>query len=776
METIQVLVVDTLRSGPGTIWKRYIVKPRVRDGLFDGSKFKAVGVMPEAEVNELLELEGEFEQHADYGHQFKVADAAFVIPEDLSALEKYLANRARGVGPVLAARMIKHFGTELRFILDNNPSRLREMDIAESTILAIDNAWNEKKHLRPLAIYLAGIGVKGKSWAEKVYKEFGANSIDLIKKNPYSLTQVGGIGFLRADEIALKTGWPESSPQRTEAACIYALEEATDNGHVFLYREELVERVRLLAGKHLTASKAHDAGKDRKSLVDLLEVELAEAAIAAVIERGDLREEEQVTPERTRLMEYLPSLHYMETQLADQITKLLSVPPRPALGFLKLIVEGEKAIGKTLSDKQQKAVIAALLNSFSVITGGPGTGKTTLQQVILYCMNKLGWDVFLAAPTGRAAKRMSQLAGQEAMTVHRLCGFGAKGWERNQHNPLDCDALFLDEWSMGDTDLTYRVMSAVPKGCHVVIIGDVDQLPSVGPGMVLRDLIDSGCIPVTRLDTIFRQAEGSLIIQNAHRILHGELPQFPERYNTKDDNFVLYVPQIQSPVDDSKKVDDHEWIYAKLRQLALDLPERYGVNAKTDIQVLSPMKKGNCGTDVLNQVLRGILNPDAVEFDVNGHEYRIGDRVMQMKNNYILNVFNGDIGVIVEHVEASKTVKVQYDKLLIPYSYDDLKQIRLAFASTVHKVQGSEIPIVIIVLLNQHYTMLERNLVYTALTRAKKMCLFITGKRALAIAVQRCQIQKRNSYLGDRIRLSVAGQRLALPPASISMPAQQMTA
>ena len=774
METIQALLVRVHHKSERGDWKVCELRFKGLTDLFGETTFRAAGKIPDSGRDEVLELQGEWETHEKYGRQFAVKEAAVEQPHTLEGLERYLASsaRVRGCGPALAAKIVKHFGHELWHVLEHTPARLREMGLDDALIMRIDEAWNTDRHLRPIMLLLEGHSINGRSWAKRIYNELGANSPQIITKNPYRLTKVGGIGFNKADEMAQKMGWSDTSPERTEAAFMYALEEATNKGHVFLYRGELLEAVSELAGRRITAAEDAEAGGDGTLHTEALELDIVDAALREVVDREEVIEEVQIVDGNQVILNYMPRLHYQEEALAKRIIELLAVPARPSTEIVKLIADGEKALNITLSDKQQRAVIAALMNSFSIITGGPGVGKTTVTRVVLYCMTKLGWTVDMAAPTGRAAKRMQELTGQPASTVHRLLGYENGQWGHNRHEPLSCNALILDEWSMGDTDLTYRVMEAVPDGCHVVMIGDVDQLPSVGPGMILRDLIDSDCVSVTRLDQIFRQAQGSLIIRNAHKIIHGVLPEFPAKGDMEADNFVMYVPQVKSP-STGRMTDDVEWIYERLRFLAEYLPERYGVNALTDIQVMAPMKKGTAGTEKLNEILHDVLNPNGVAFYVEGKRFYIGDRVMQMKNNYQLGIFNGDSGVIQANDEENDAVRIAFDEQTIMYPHEKLRELQLSFACTVHKLQGSELPVCIVILLGQHYTMLQRNLVYTALTRAKRMCLFITSKRALAMAVKACDTQRRNSFLGNRVKQSMKRPQLSAPaiPAAAQMTA-----
>ena len=791
-ENMRATLIKVHWEAPDNPWRVCSLREVTASGTC-GQRFKGVGEIPNVDPDEVLNLKGEWGPDTRSGLpgavQFNVTVAARETPTSPEEIVKWFGRRVDGIGKAKAERISNYFGLELPRVLDEQPSRLLEVKgITLPMVSQIQRAWSSDRVMVQIETFLAGNDVNPESWSKKVFDRFGGASIEILKQNPYRFTEIDGIGFRKADEIAMRMGFSKTSPQRIDAAFIHVLNEATNEGHVFLHMGQLVDRVSDLAGNDEDSQELHGDGTPL-SVHQHLPRHIVEQALEESVKRGDLYEDRHVFNGTTYVLEYLRKLYTAESKLAERIVELLEVPARTVGSIPALIAEAERVLEIELDDQQRKAVIAALLNSFSIITGGPGTGKSTITKVILYCMEKSGWRVKLAAPTGRAAKRLTEVTSHPAQTVHKLLDYDPKRnrFQRNRSNPLDCEALGFDEWSMGDTELTHYAMEAVPTNCHVFLLGDVDQLPSVGPGMVLRDLIASKHIPVTRLDKIFRQAEGSMIIQNAHKIRRGEHPQFLSRGEVSD-CFMMPVPR---KLEGKKSVEDVEYVHRMLAKMCQEnIPQKYHLDPIKDIQVLAPMKKGTAGVYELNKVLQEALNPNGEILKFGKREFRKGDRVMIFKNNYDLDTFNGDIGFVQEIIELPKVddkkevsevqESLELDTPLEPIApkmekflkliIDDREvfypdkladDIQLAYCQTIHKSQGSEFKAVILVLLGQHYTMLERNLIYTALTRAREMCLFLASKSALEMAVTRCQTKDRNSFLGSRIKLATRQMQTA---------------
>ena len=734
METIRGNVLRILSRTSDGDWK----VANFRECHFDtgrptGKEFKITGPIPEADKDECIEINGTWEKHKVYGNQFKVTGVLRVIPTSTAGLEKFLYKEVKGIGPVLAHRLSLHFGSELKFILDNKPDRLTEVSgITKKKADSISKDWLESRAQHPVKIFLAHHGISP-DWSKKIINQFGSKAIEILVDNPYKLTLVDGIGFKTADKMALliSEAW-SSSPERTRAAFSFALQEAINEGHCFLHRGKLIEEVM----KHTGANE-----------------KMASEELDKVVESKELIEETIKGSGQELKILYLPFLHRAEVELTERLVEMAKYQLTPVVKLQEKVLAVQEESKIVLSAEQKEAVNKAFQYHGSIITGGPGTGKSTTTMTIVKVAEKLGKSVVLACPTGRAAKRLTEICEREASTIHRLLGFDKETGEflHNSWDPIDADMLILDEFSMVDLDLANKLFDAIPQHCSIVIIGDVDQLPAVGPGMVLRDMIECYSLPVTVLDTVFRQAQGSLIIKNAHHIRKGEPPIFLPK-GVEANMHLMTVPKAYNE-DAGKKTEDIDWLNKTLVSLVTEyIPTRLKLNSIRDVQVLIPMKKNSAGVEAINDILREALNPNGEKVSIGKKEFRIGDRVMQTKNNYGLEVYNGDIGFITGYDGIEGTLQVEIDTRTINYSDDDASELQLAYATTIHKSQGSEYPVTIVLMLWQHRPMLERNLLYTATTRAKRMALFIGNQQAINFAVSNGIVRKRNTFLMQRLR------------------------
>ncbi len=680
----------------------------------------AVGNLLGVQPGENLRLTGTWINDPKYGRQFRVSSYATVTPATLAGIEKYLGSGLiRGIGKVMASRMVAAFGLETLDVIENQPHRITEVEgIGPKRSREILRAWEEQREIKEVMIFLQSHGVST-HYAIKIYKTYGSQATKLVRENPYRLaSDIYGIGFKSADKIAAALGIPKDAPQRIEAGTLYLLGQGADRGHVYLPRKDLLEE----AEKLLEAPAA-----------------LVERAVDALAELEQVMVE--ILPASEEKAVFLKALHAAEAGVAGRIKALLVQPPLPLEIDLDRALdwfEGQERI--ELARQQKQAIRAGLTRKVLVITGGPGTGKTTLVRGIVKILEKKRQRVLLAAPTGRAAKRLSEATGGEATTLHRLLEFDPKTRQfvRNREHPLSCDLLIVDEVSMLDTVLAYHVLRAVPDQGRVIFVGDVDQLPSVGPGRVLGDLIRSEAVEVVRLTEIFRQAERSLIVVNAHKVNQGVMP-IVESVDSQGDFFFI---ERQTP----------EEIVETLAQLVSKrVPGKFGLDPVEQIQVLTPMNRGPLGTDNLNARLRDLLNPEGPTLTRGGHSLRVGDKVMQVRNNYDLEVFNGDIGRVAAIDEVDQIVKVTVDGREVIYDYGSIDELVPAYACTIHKSQGSEYPCVLIPLHTTHYVMLQRNLLYTALTRAKRLAILVGEERALRIAVGNRRVRPRFTRLAERL-------------------------
>jgi len=675
----------------------------------------------------ILTMEGQWVTHPKFGEQFKVARYHTSVPASVYGIRKYLGSGLiKGIGPVMAKRIVGVFGEQTLDIIEGSIARLAEVEgIGEKRVEMIRKAWQEQKEIRGVMLFLQGHGV-GSGYATKIFKHYGNRSIEVVSQNPYRLaTDIFGIGFVTADRIAQNLGFAKDSLLRVQAGILYVLNQLAEQGHAYYPYEGLVDECREVLRV------------DREMVVKALGAIASEKRI--VIE--DMNEGLEDFRENHKAV-YLAPFYACETGIAARMRHLLQVPKAVRTVDSQRALEWvQGGLDIRLAPQQTEALRCALESKAMVITGGPGTGKTTIIKALLKIVSRLGVEILLAAPTGRAAKRMAETTGHEARTIHRMLEYSIQkgGFQRNETRPLDCDLLIVDEASMIDTVLMHHLLKAVPLRATLILVGDVNQLPSVGPGNVLRDVIVSGLVPVVRLTEIFRQASQSAIIVNAHKINNGCLPSL--KSNGPDEDF-YFIEQ-----------EDPETVVNTIVHLAKErIPRRFGFDPFRDIQVLTPMHRAAAGAANLNLRLQEALNPGDGGFTRGNHTYRVRDRVMQIKNNYDKEIFNGDIGTISSIDRENQEVILSFEGRDVAYDYPDLDEITLAYAVSVHKSQGSEYPAVIVPVVTQHYVLLQRNLLYTAVTRGKKLVVLVGTKKALALAVKNDKQQKRYTYLWHRLK------------------------
>ena len=671
-----------------------------------------VGEMLSINPGETVVLEGEWITHKQYGAQFKIESYQTIYPSTVEGMRRYLGSGLiKGVGPVTAKRIVDHFGEEALDVIEGEPERLVEVEgLGTKRAKWIIKAWEDQREIHNVMLFLQSHEV-GTGYAVKIWKRYGHEAVELIQENPYRLSvDVWGIGFLTADRIAQKMGIPAHSDRRIQAGLLHVLNEAADKeGHVFLPEDALIE----------SCAEALDVPVD---------------AIAPCV--AQLLSEESIVVNDERV--YLPHLYYAEQGAATRCYQLSQVQ-RIELGNIPAEIEAiEQRDGVTFAPRQKLALEKALSHNLLVLTGGPGTGKTTTIKGLIALLEARKKKIALAAPTGRAAKRMSEATGYEAKTIHRLLEFSPSemAFKKKFKNPLEIEALIVDEISMVDTVLMNSLLRAVPISASVVLVGDVDQLPSVGAGNVLKDVIASGIVEVVELNEIFRQAQTSCIITNAHAINLGEMPDV--RNDRDADFFFLEVSEPDQVVETICGL------------CAARLPHTYRLNSIEDIQVLVPMYRGETGANNLNQVLQDKLNPRGQEMTRGGIRFRVGDKVMQVRNNYDRDVFNGDIGRV--HGIEDDILHVRFQDRVLEYEFSELDELVLAYAMSVHKSQGAEFRAVVMPLTTQHYMMLQRNLLYTAITRARELVILVGTKQALGMAVRNNRVAERHTTLSQRIR------------------------
>ncbi|MDZ7970446.1 MAG: ATP-dependent RecD-like DNA helicase [Nostoc sp. DedSLP03] len=688
-----------------------------------------VGSFAKIQPGQTLQLTGFWRDHPQFGPQFQVVNYKETKPATLTGIEKYLGSGLiKGVGPVTARRIVAHFGLETLDIIENQIDRLIEVQgIAKKRIKLIKNAWETQKAIKEVMVFLQGHGVST-TYAVKIYKQYKDEAIATVTKNPYQLAaDIYGIGFLTADKIARNIGIAPDSEFRYRAGIMHCLSVAAEDGHCYLPQSELIESV-----IKLLTTESHQPTEEAVAMI------IKDMALADDLIRE--RDEEKT------LLCYKPTYFHTEQNLAQLIRQRLEKPVDTDIERVRDWIDRFTVSRKIqLSEQQRRAVETAAYSKIMILTGGPGVGKTFTTHTIVSLWKAMGKSIALAAPTGRAAQRLGEMTGLEAKTIHRLLEFDprSRGFKRDSENPLPHTAIIADEASMLDLFLAYSLVKAVLAGALLLLVGDIDQLPSVGPGQILADLINSGRVPVVRLTQVFRQAQTSAIITAAHQINRGIYPTIePIRDNPVSD--CLWHGGGHQP----------EHGVQAICELIADFIPRLGFNPATDVQVLCPMTRGVIGTRNLNTVLQQLINPPSpnkVEINRGGNLLREGDRIIQLTNDYNREVFNGDLGIILAIDTVEQEVTVQYGERTVVYDYADLNEIALAFSISVHKSQGGEFPVVIFPLFMQHYMMLTRNLFYTGLTRARKLVIVVGSKKAISLAVRTTDDQHRYTRLWQRL-------------------------
>jgi exodeoxyribonuclease V alpha subunit len=690
----------------------------------------AVGRFISIHPGESFRLRGEWTTHPQYGRQFQVEEAEPIMPATIEGIKNYLASGLiKGVGPAIADKLVQAFGLETLEIIQQHPERLLEVEgIGPVKARAIQEGLAEQEEIQNVMVFLQGQGIST-AYANRIYRRYRQNAIAVLKENPYRLAdEVTGIGFRIADRIAGNLGIDREAPQRIRAGLKYTLEQGMETGHVFLPAAELVKK----------------AAEILELPSDLIEGELQALTVSGTVKMDVLEGKEVV---------YLPFMQAMEQEIAQRLrdwVQMAAVQDTLQLDLLPVLADIEKKVGIELASQQREAVLQACQKPLLIITGGPGTGKTTIVRLILEMFDAWGWKTLLASPTGRAAKRLAEATGRKAQTIHRLLEFGYDGdggsslhFRRNADNPLKAHAVIVDEVSMVDLRLFYHLLQAVTPDTRLIMVGDADQLPPVGPGQPFSDMLAAGVIPSVRLTEVFRQAETSLIVANAHRINRGE------------------YPKLNSPRGDFFLIEETET--ANLPGLIVDLvqhrlPSHYSLDPVEDIQVLSPLRRTKAGTDILNKHLQAALNPPQPgkeEVSYGGNVFRVGDKVMQTENDYDKQVFNGDMGRIVSLDREGQHLVVEYADAegirYVAYQRSDWDQLELSYAVSVHKSQGSEYPVVVMPLAWTLPSLMNRNLIYTAVTRAKRLVVLVGGRRALAIYVRQVRGRERHTGLVERL-------------------------
>ena len=675
-----------------------------------------VGTMPDTHVGSVLSLEGMWKMDAKYGRQFLVEKFEETLPATVYGIEKYLGSGlVKGVGPKFAKRIVEKFGKDTLDVIEETPDELLKVSgIGKVRVDRIKTSWQEQKEIKNIMLFLQSHEVST-SHATKIFKTYGSESIAIVKENPYRLADdIWGIGFKTADSIAQKMGIDKGKFVRLRSGIFYTLNKLAEAGHCYTTREQLIGRA--------------------KELLEVEEPEL-EITLDEMIRTNDVIRDEV----EDRKAIYLPPYYFSESGCAKRLLRLMSCGKKKSEDTEEILKKVAASSEITYDEIQWQAVKTAVSSKVMVLTGGPGTGKTTTTLGIISAYKQAGCQIILAAPTGRAAKRMSEATGMEAKTIHRLLEYKPpEGYQKNEEHPLEGDVLILDECSMIDIMLMYNLLKALPQQMSLILVGDIDQLPSVGAGNVLRDIIDSGCVPVVRLTRIFRQAQGSRIIMNAHRINKGE---GIDMRGGKDADFFF-----------ATKESNQEVVDTIVQYCKTNLPRYYHVDPLQDIQVLTPMQRGECGAVNLNQVLQEAMNPSKIFLRRGGTQYRLNDKVMQIRNDYDKEVFNGDIGTITKVDVEERELTVLFDEREVVYDVTELDELALAYAVTIHKSQGSEYPIVVMPFTMSHFVMLQRNLLYTGVTRAKKILVLVGEKKAVYYAIKNETTTGRNTCLARRLQ------------------------
>lgn len=694
----------------------------------------AVGTIASPAVGEVLSMKGLWTDHPKFGSQFKIVEYRSFAPSSVQGIEKYLGSGLiKGIGPSIAEKIVSLFGADAFKILDTRPEKLLEIEgIGEKKAVAIHEAWLEQREMRGVMLFLQSYGI-GTGYALRVFRHYGSASVQVLQENPYRLAvDIFGIGFVTADKIAYSMGFSKESPLRIRAGVLHVMNELTRDGHVFVPIDELTESAaEILSVSPELVEKGIEDGRLNQELIIEWYTDIEGKDDCAV---------------------YLPPFHYAEVHSAKNLCRILSSPFNGQYAAPDVVIPWvQQELGISFAGQQTEALKTALSSQVMVITGGPGTGKTTLIKAIIKIRSARGFRIMLAAPTGRAAKRMTEATGHEAKTIHRMLEYTGSSmaggdFMKNETNTLDCDLLVVDEASMIDQILFHHLLKAIPKDASVVFVGDVDQLPSVGPGNVLKDIIDSGVCPVVHLKEIFRQGEESMIVVNAHKINSGEMPCFDDNGTSPCDFYFIEQNDPDKALEIIKEL------------VTLRIPQKFGFDPVKDIQVLTPMHRGSVGTTRLNSELREVLNiQHGSKVQRMGRIVQEGDKVMQIRNNYEKDVYNGDIGTVLRIDGEESKVIVEMDSGRVSYDFSELDELIHAYAVSIHKSQGSEYPAVVIPIMTQHYMMLQRNLLYTGITRGKKLVVLVGTKKAVAIAVKNDKTRKRYTRLAGRLKDCLKG-------------------
>jgi len=711
-ETFEATVRRTVYANPENGFSVVRLEP---DGA---GTVTATGPLLGLRDGDRLRVTGRWVEHPRFGRQLEVASFVQLLPSSLDGIRRYLASRrVRGVGPKTAERLVEAFGLDTLDVLDRHPERLLEVrGIGSATARRIAASWEQQRGHREVLLFLASHGVAA-GVAMKVARRYGATALEVVRSNPYRLAEeVVGIGFLTADRIARGLGVPADAPERLEAGLLHTLARAAEEGHTALPEPRLLESARRVLDTDADLSGALERIGARGLVVRSAGEDGVDLVAAAALDRA-------------------------ERGVAQSLLRLLAADPPAPIDVGRALAWYHDTSGLALESRQRTAVELALDGRVVVVTGGPGTGKTTLVQALVEILDRRGERVALAAPTGRAAKRLSEATGRPARTIHRLLEFNPSTatFARGTDDPLDADLLVVDEASMLDVELAHCLLDAVPEGCRLVLVGDADQLPSVGPGNVLGDIIASGRVPTVRLDRVFRQAEASRIVLNAHRINHGQMPLL-DRDAESGDFFFIARDNPEAAAD------------TVVELVTARIPGRFGLHPVRDIQVLTPMHRGPLGVTALNLRLQELLAPPGPELAVGSRRFRRGDKVMQVRNSYELDIFNGDIGRVESVDLEQRELVAAFDERLVRIAGDALEDLVPAYACTVHKAQGSEYPAVVLALHRQHHVMLERNLLYTAVTRARRLVVVVGSRTAVWRAVTTASVRARCTTLAARLR------------------------
>jgi len=676
-----------------------------------------VGKMAAISIGETYQFKGKWNLDSRYGWQFNFDDYQIILPTTLEGVRRYLGSGLiKGVGPATANRIVGQFGEKTLEVIEDYPEKLNEVEgIAQKRIELIKKSWQEQKEIKRVMLFLQSYKITT-GYAVKIFKQYGSKAIEKLKENPYCLVDdIFGIGFKIADRIAQNLGIENDSPSRIRAGIKYCLNENAGQGHCFVYYDAIIK---------MTAE-----------LLGTAEEQVERECVFLDNSKEIIIQDNQV---------WLPQYFYAEKEVSQKIADLIRFPQQLTQMNIDLKIEQlEEKYKIKFAREQKKAIKEVLLHRVLILTGGPGTGKTTTTIGLIELFEDLGLKIVLAAPTGRAAKKLAEATRRTAKTIHRLLAYNPRerGFTKDEKNPIRADAIILDEVSMIDILLMNHLLKAVTENTFLILIGDIDQLPSVGPGNLLKDMIDSEVIPVIRLTHIFRQREKSLIVVNAHLVNQGKYPILKGKQERD-----FYFLKEEDPDKAAEKI---------IHLCTSRLPRSYHINPLRDIQILTPMYKGAVGADQLNQLMRNALNPDGKSLKYGHQQYKINDKVMQIRNNYDKEVFNGDIGNIKEINLEEQVIKVLFYSRIIEYDFSELNELVLAYAITVHKSQGSEYPVVVIPMLTQHFLLLQRNLLYTAITRARKMVIIVGTNKALWIAIKNNKTVKRNTFLRERLKKMV---------------------